>query len=154
MEYWNIHWSWNSNTLATWCEELTHSTRPCCWERFKAGEEGDDRGWNGWMASLTHRTWLWANSRSWWWTGTPGMLQSMGTQRVGHNWATELIWRDRRLQFPGGWPETTLSSLLCGFSNTAVHIFEARDWETTAKCALKSYIMLSCIIFTEFCWCK
>ena len=70
---WNIHWkdwcwSWSSNTLATWCEELTHWKRPWCWERLKAGEEGDDRGWNSWMASLTRWTWVWASSGSWWWT--------------------------------------------------------------------------------------
>ena len=59
--------------------------RPWCWERLRAGEEGDDRGWDGWMASLTWWTWVWASSRSWWWTGKPGMLQSMGSQRVEHD---------------------------------------------------------------------
>ena len=63
-----------------------------CWERFGAGEEGDDRGWNGWMASRTWWTWVWVNSRSWWWTGRPGMLRFMGSQRVRHDWATELKW--------------------------------------------------------------
>ena len=62
-------WSWNSNTLATWCEELTHLKRTWCWERFKAGGEGDDRGWDGWMASLTLWTWVWVDSGSWWWPG-------------------------------------------------------------------------------------
>ena len=80
----------NSNTLATSCEELTHWKRPWCSERLKAGGEGDDRGWDGWMASLTQWTRLWASSESWWWTGRPGVLQSMGLQRVGHNWVTEL----------------------------------------------------------------
>ena len=83
-------WSWYSNTLATWCEELTHWKRPWCWERLKAGGEGDDRGWESWMASLTLWTWVWTSSRSWWWTGKPGMLQSMGSQRVGQDWAIEL----------------------------------------------------------------
>ena len=55
----------------------------------KAGREGDNRGWDGWTASLTWCTWVWASSGSWWWTGRPGMLQSMGSQRVRHNWATE-----------------------------------------------------------------
>ena len=85
-------WSWNPNTLATWCEELTHLKRPWCWERLKAGGEVDDRGWDGWMASLTQWTWVWVNSGSWWWTGRPGVLQSIGSQRVGTwlgNW-TEL----------------------------------------------------------------
>ena len=80
--------------LATQCEELTHWKRPWCWARLKAGGEGDDRGWDGWMASPTRWTWVWASSRNWWWTGKPGMLQSMGSQRVGHDWATELNWTD------------------------------------------------------------
>ena len=84
-------WSWNSNTsLATWCEELIHLKRPRCWERLKAEGEGDNRGLDGWMASLTQWTWVWASSGSWWWTGKPGMLQSMGSQRVRHDWANEL----------------------------------------------------------------
>ena len=58
------------------------------------GGEGDDRGWDGWMASPTQWTWVCVNSRSWWWTGRPGVLQFMGSQRVGHNWATELNWTD------------------------------------------------------------
>ena len=80
----NVHWkdwcwSWSSNTLATWCEELTHWKRPRCWERLKVGGEGGDRGWDGWMASLTEWTWFWVSSGSWWWTGKPGMLHSMGS---------------------------------------------------------------------------
>ena len=82
--------SWNSSALATWWEELTHWKRPWCWERLKAGGEGVDRGWDGWMASPTRWTWVWASSGSWWWTGRPGVLRSMGSQRVGHDWATEL----------------------------------------------------------------
>ena len=80
----------NSNTLATWWEELTHLKRPWCWDRLKAEGEGDDRGWDSWMAPLTWWAWVWASSRTWWWTGKPGVLQSMGSQRVGHDWATEL----------------------------------------------------------------
>ena len=82
-------WSWNSNTLATWCEELTHLKRPWCWERLKAGGEGDDRGGDGWMASPTQWTWVWVKSGSWWWTGKPGLLQSMVSKRVVHDWVTE-----------------------------------------------------------------
>ena len=82
-------WSWSSNTLATWREELTRWKRPWCWERLKAGGEGDVRRWDGWMASPTRWTWVWASSRRWWRTGKPGVLQSMGSQRVRHNWATE-----------------------------------------------------------------
>ena len=60
-----------------------------------AGGEGDDRGWDGWMASLTQWTWVWVSSGNWWWTGKPGLLQSMGIQGVGHNWVTELNWTDQ-----------------------------------------------------------
>ena len=90
-------WSWNSNTLATWCEELTDLKRPWCWEWLKVGGEGDDRGWDGWMASPTLWTWVWVSATNWWWTGKPGMLQSIGSQRVRHDWATELNWRPKQL---------------------------------------------------------
>ena len=73
-------------------KELTHWKRPWFWERLRAGGEGDDRRWDGWMASPTQWTWVWVNSGSWWWTGRPGMLQFMGSQRVGHDWVTELNW--------------------------------------------------------------
>ena len=88
----NIHWKdqyWSSSTLATWCEELTHWKRPWCWERLRGGGEGDNRGWDGWMASPTQWTWFWANSRRWWKTGKLGVLQSMELQRVGHNWVNK-----------------------------------------------------------------
>ena len=64
------------------------------WEGLGAGGEGDDRGWDGWMASLTWWAWVWVNSGSWWWTGQPGMLWFMGSQRVGHDWATEVNWTE------------------------------------------------------------
>ena len=85
--------------LATWCEELTYLKRPCCWERLKVGGEGDDRRRDGWMASPTEWTWVWVSSKSWWWTGKPGVLQSMGSQRVGHDWTTDLnsCWRSASL---------------------------------------------------------
>ena len=69
--------------------------RPWCWERLKAGE-GDDRGWDGWMASQTRWTWVWVNSGSWWWTGRPGMLQSMGHKESDTtellNWTELAMW--------------------------------------------------------------
>ena len=79
---------------ATSCEELTHWKRLWCWEGLGARGEGNDRGWDGWMASLTLWTWVWVNSGSWWWTGRPGVLRFMGLQRVRHDWATDLIWSD------------------------------------------------------------
>ena len=92
----NVHWkdrcwSWNSNILATWCEEMTHWKRPWCWKKLKAGGEGDDRGWDGWIALLTQWTWVWPNSGRWWRTGKAGVLQSLGSQWVGHNWVTEQL---------------------------------------------------------------
>ena len=79
----NIHWkdwcwNWNSNTLATWCKELTHWKRPWCRRRLKAGGERENRGWDGWMASLTQWIWVWASSGRWWRTGKPGVLQPIG----------------------------------------------------------------------------
>ena len=96
------------STLATWCEELT-PWRPWCWERLKSGGEWDNRGWDGWMASPTWWTWVWASSGSWWWTRKPGVLQSMGSQRTGQDWATELNWTDS--------PFITLNSHSSHFNN-------------------------------------
>ena len=83
----NWCWSWNSNPLATSCEELTHWKRPWCWGRLRAGGEGDDRGWDGWIASPTQWRWVWVNSGNWWWTGRPGVLRFMGSLRVRHAWS-------------------------------------------------------------------
>ena len=85
------------------CNELTHWKRLWCWEWWLGvGGEGDNRGWDGWMASLTWWTWVWVNSRRWWWTGRPGVLQFIGLQRVRHDWATELNW-NRILEFKVAW---------------------------------------------------
>ena len=84
LEQTRLHWyKTKQQTLVYW-------ERLWCWEGLRAGGEGDDRGWDGWMASLTRWTWVWVNSRSWWWTGRPGVLRFMGSQRVGHDWMTEL----------------------------------------------------------------
>ena len=105
----NVHWkdwcwSWSSNSLAAWCEELTHWKIPWCWERLKAGGEGDDRVLDEWMASLTQWTWVRANSRRQWRTGKPEVLKSMWLQRVKHGWETEqqqeienVIWAKLRI---------------------------------------------------------
>ena len=86
-------WSWNSNTLATWCEDLIHLKKTQILVKIEGRRS---RGWDGWMASLTEWTWVWVSSRSWWWTGNPGVLQSMGSQRVGHNRVTELNWTENK----------------------------------------------------------
>ena len=109
----NIHWkdwcwSWNSNTLATWCEELTHLKKPWCWERLKVGGEVDDQGWDDWMALSTRWTWVWIGSRSWRWTGRPGVLQSL-LQRVRHDW-NELNWL---IQKNTCWEKDLFSTILC-----------------------------------------
>ena len=96
-------WSWTSNTLATWWLSghlwLTHGKRPCCWKSLKTGSEGIDRGWDSWMASLTQWTWVWVSSRSWGWIENSGVLQSMGSQRVRHDWVIELNWLALRCIF-------------------------------------------------------
>ena len=82
-------WSWSSNTLATWGEELTHWRRPWCWERLKAKGEWSGRRWDGYIAPSTPWTWIWTNFGRWWRTGKPGVLQSVGLQRVRYYWVTE-----------------------------------------------------------------
>ena len=116
-------WSWNSNTLATWCEELTHLKRPWCWVRLRAGGKGIDRGWDGWMASLTQWTWVWVDSGGWWWTGRAGLLRFMGSQRVRHDWANELKWDHMNTHSQG-----RLHSLhnLCKMERTGTLILKSR----------------------------
>ena len=86
----NRCWSWSSITLVTWCEELTHLKRPWCWERLKEREEGDNRGWDGWMASPTQCTWVWVNSGSWWWTGRCAAVHGVAKSWTGLSGWTEL----------------------------------------------------------------
>ena len=112
-------WGWNSNSLATSCEELTCWKRPWCWEGLRAGGEGDDRGWAGWVASPTGWTWIWVSSKSCWWTGKHGVLQSMGLQRVRHDWMTELHCTDDMwdyIQALARWSiNVRYGSMLCGY---------------------------------------
>ena len=70
-----------------------------CWEGLEAGGKGNNRGWDGWMPSPTRWMWVCVNSGRWWWTGRPGVLRFMGSQRVGHNWATELNWKKKNLDW-------------------------------------------------------
>ena len=111
----------NSNTLATWWEALTPWKRPWCWERLKAGE-GDDRGQDGWMASPTQWTWVWASSRRWWKTGKPGVLQSMRSQRVEHEWAT-----NQQQQKVISVMSNSCDPMVCGLPESSEHgILQAR----------------------------
>ena len=127
-------WSWNFNTLATSWEELTHWKRPWCWEELGVGE-GDDRGWDCWMASPTRWTWVLVNSRSWWWTGRPGVLRFMGSQRVGHDWATELNWTEHGRKFCSTnlWSFRSLSMLFTWkFTIATCH-----EWLQQARCTTR-----------------
>ena len=113
--------------LQSWWEELTHWKRPWCWERLGAGGEGDNRGWDGWMASPTQWTRFWVNSGSWWWTGRPGVLQFMGKLRVGQDWVTDLNWTE------GLWAwewcyNTRLITLRLGLP------WESGGWDFTFQC--------------------
>ena len=91
---WIFIWRTNAEAPILWSPDMKNwlTGKDWCWERLKAGGEGKDRGWDDWMSSLTQWTWVWAISRSWWWTRKPGFLQSMGSQRVRHNWVTVLNW--------------------------------------------------------------
>ena len=131
-------WGWNCSTLATSCEELTHWKRLWCWEGLGPGGEEDDRGWDGWMASPTRWTWVWVNSRSWWWTGRPGVLQFMGSQRVGHDWATELKWTEwaSYVAFPSWnfyWPYFPFARSLWLPSLLIILFLEAFCWNTSCR---------------------
>ena len=147
-------WSWNSNTLATWCEELTYLKRPWCWERLKVGGEGDDRGWDGWMASLTQWTWVWVNSGSWWWTGRPGVLQSMGSQRVGHDWVTalNLFIALHRCCFKKNWSFVTIlywhyfSNSFCLFCVSVPHFGNSQNFSNF--CIIIFVLVILIVIFT------
>ena len=116
-------WSWNSSTLATSCEELTHWKRLWYWEGLRAGGEGDDRGWDGWMASPTRWTWVWVSSGSWWWTGRPGTLRFTGSQRVGHNWGTERNWTEG-LKHLSNYPKITYFSTVKPELNLSLTCFK------------------------------
>ena len=102
-----------------------------CWEGLGAGRKGDYRGWDGWMASLTRWTWVWVNSRSWWWTGRPGVLQFMGSQRVGHDWETEL----NQTEVIGLYNIICIHSSVSGFLNY-FHLWLL--WTFAHRCAKRS----------------
>ena len=144
--------------------ELTHWKRPWCLERLRAGAEGENRGWDGWMASLTQWTWVWVDSGSWWWTGRPGMLWFMRLQRVGHDWATEL---NRTELNEDGVNESTVKGhcahqllSLCTPHGSALGLADAVTmwmvWHCLVTCershASDGIINLSCWFILDFCW--
>ena len=90
---------WHFIVVVIYIFLLAHWKRLWCWEELGAGGEGDDRGWDGWMASPTRWMWVWVNSAVWWWTGRPGVLWFMGSQRVRHNWAIELNWIANNVEY-------------------------------------------------------
>ena len=139
-----------TNTLATSYEELTLWKIPWCWEGLGTGGEGDERGWDGWMASPTQWTWVWVDSRSWWWIGRPGLLRFMGSQGVGHDWATEMNWTEptghhslvqlilnilRILTLACNWAKSSLILLLpiAESQPTGTVSFAGKDWRQEKK---------------------
>ena len=94
------------------------------------GGEGDDRGWDGWMASQTRWTWVWVNSGSWWWTGRPGVLRFMGSQRVRHNWATELNWTGYKVKNLIRKKDLGKVSIYLDFEVLAIQ-FSRHSWKAT-----------------------
>ena len=109
---------------------------PWCWERLKAGGERDDRGWDGCMASLTQWTWVWVNPGSWWWTGRSGVLQSMGSQRVGHDWATELSWDFKTISRLGQWLQAPGNTCLVALASRS--LFQWENFRSTVMYAKRS----------------
>ena len=134
-------YSWNSSTLATPCKELTHWKRLWCWEGLGAGGEGDNRGWDGWMASLTRWMWVWVNSGSWWWTGRPGVLWFMGSQKVGHDWATELNWTDHIYIY--SYPNICI----CKHLYACIYLYSCVYMYTCIHMCLYSYTCVSVYIY-------
>ena len=114
-----------------WCEELAHWKRPWCWERLREGGDEVNKGWDGWMASLTQWTWIWASSRKWWRSEEPGVLQSMRSQRVRHDSATEQ-WKDITKSLLGGEDHFTLRVTTVGspqgFSSNSEKFWSCRSF--------------------------
>ena len=126
-----------------------------CWARLKAGGEGDDKGWDGWMTSPTQWTWVWISSGSWWLTEKPGVLQSIGSQRVGHNWATELNWLLRFVLFNIFYIQIILKTMIDFYGNWMKSMKLLREKgqlliHFISPCLHMIMIKLSFVIFT-FC---
>ena len=136
-------WGWNSNTLATWCEELTHWKRPWCWKDWGQEEKGTT---DGWMASPTRWAWVWVNSGSWWRTGRPGVLWFMRLQRGGHDWVTELNWTVPCLVLTiASWPAYRFLRRQVRWSDIPIswRIFHSFLWSTQSNLH-KELMLLNC----------
>ena len=118
------------------CEELTHWKRLWCWEGLGAGGKGDNRGWDGWMASLTWWMWVWVNSGSWWWIGRPGVLRFIGSQRAGHDWVTDLTWPEASLSM------TNFQNSLKLMSIESVMPFSHLSLMQTKLCRVQTKILI------------
>ena len=137
----------HSSTLATSWEELTHWKRLWCWEGLGAGGEGDDRGWDSWMASLTRWTWIWVNSRSWWCTGRPDVLWFMGSQI--DDWATELNWNIQQMGIPDHL--TCFLRILYASQEATVRTGHGTtDWSHIRKGVHQGYILSPCLFNLYF----
>ena len=151
----NIHWkdwcwSWSSNTLATWCKKPIHWKRPWCWERLKTGREGDNRRWDGWMASPTQWTWVWANSGRWWRTGEPGVLGVAKNQIWLNDWATKTVYTG--VELLGHMVHSTFNFLRNGlFSKVAVlfYIITNNIWGASSSTSLPT-LTISVILIIVF----
>ena len=129
-----------ASTLATWCKELTHWKRPWCWERLRAGAEGDNKGWDGWMASPTWWTWDWVISGSWWWTGRPGVLWFMGSQ-----------WSDMTERLK--WSELPEIHTLRSQPNRGLWLPNVfNDWEENRCCIFDFWRLIIINSLPEFLW--
>ena len=131
-------------------EELTHRKRPWRWARLKARRKGNVRGWDGWMASLTQRTWVWVSFRSWWWTGRPGVLQSMGVQRVRHDWGIELTEGFYREWYKVGVKRFSFFALISfsqHFKLNVFHSFEIPTYSYTKFLCIQGSVSVLTVLF-------
>ena len=155
--------------LETWCEELTHLKRPWCWERLEVGGEGDNKGWDGWMASPTQWTWVWVNSGSWWWTGRPGIAAVRGVAKsqtwlsgwTELSWTWRQTWRPNKLIIPHSeflltWKGSQNRTSKCHLLSSSVsrnHHRNPMTWKNAQSCLWEAmWSCVSCPLEAAFRW--